>query len=130
MQNDKTNEGNESLIVQLSKRQLAAYNAANLEEFCDCYHANVQVTDATGAIVSTGIDAFRERYGKMFASHTHVFAEVTERMVLGPHVVEREFWSRVEVATGEKRSGEILVRYTEHEGRIRWAQFFRDVALL
>ncbi len=118
------------LIVQLSDRQLAAYNAANIEAFCACYHDEVQVSDATGAITTTGIVEFRERYGKMFASHSDVHASITDRMVLGPHVVEREFWSRVETSTGETRSGEILVRYTEFEGRIRWAQFFRDVVLL
>jgi hypothetical protein len=121
---------NESLIVQLSDRQLRAYNAADLDEFCRCYHREVQVIDAAGVVSASGLDAFRERYRMMFDGHSQVSAYVTDRMVLGPHIVEREFWSRVDRVTNAKLSGEILVRYTEHEGLIRWAQFFRDAPTL
>lgn len=113
------------LIVQLSKRQLDAYNRADLDAFASVYHRDVQVLDASGAIVRDGMDAFRAAYGEMFARHRDVTATVNERIVLGPHVIERESWSRVERATGEHTSGEVLVRYTEKDGLIRWAQFFR-----
>ncbi len=116
----------EPSVLALSRRQLAAYNRADLEAFCDCYHADVCVLDATGQRTLEGIDAFRARYGAMFASHRDVAATVSERIVLGPHCVERERWSRVALDTGARSEGEVLVRYTEHEGRLRWVEFLRE----
>jgi hypothetical protein len=114
-----------STIRALSLGQLAAYNRLDLDEFCSFYHQHVSVLDETGAIVTQGIEAFRARYGTMFATHDDVRAEVDLRMELGAHSVEREYWSRVVRATGESLGGTLLVRYTESDGRIRWVEFLR-----
>lgn len=113
----------EPLVVQLSRRQLDAYNRADLDAFCACYHDDVTVIAADGQLVRRGQAAFRAAYGEMFATHDQVHAEVTSRLVLGPHVVEFEAWSRVERATGERKGGEVLVRYSVEDGLIRWVQF-------
>jgi hypothetical protein len=110
-------------VVGLAQLQLIAYNRADLEAFCACYHPEVTVLDAEGQVSLQGQVAFRARYGEMFATHVEVKAEVTERMVLEPHVIERERWSRVERATGLHRGGWVLVRYSEADGLIRWVQF-------
>ena len=47
------------------------------------------------------------------------------RLVLGDHVVEHESWSRRARDTGVRTAGEVLVRYTAHEGAIRWVAFLR-----
>lgn len=118
-------EPHEPLVVTLARRQLEAYNRADLDAFCGCYHADIEVLDATGECTLRGADAFRGRYAAMFAAHAEVHGAVEARLVLGAHVVEHEVWSRRSRDTGERTSGEVLVRYTAHEGTIRWAEFLR-----
>ena len=38
----------EPRVLALSRRQLDAYNRADLEAFCECYHREVCVLDAAG----------------------------------------------------------------------------------
>lgn len=118
-------ENSEPLIAELSRRQLAAYNAQDIDAFCACFHRDVCVLDAEGNRTLQGHEAFRSRYLAMFTAHTDVFAEVTQRIVLGAHVVEFERWSRVERATGIRHEGAVIVRYTERDGLIRWVEFLR-----
>lgn len=115
----------EPLVVTLSKRQLEAYNRADIGAFCACYHPDVMVLDHEGTCSVRGIEAFRERYGSMFDAHRDVNGRVDERLVLGEHVVEVERWSRVRKDTGEHVSGTVIVRYTEQDGLIRIAEFLR-----
>ena len=113
----------EPLVLQLSRAQLDAYNRADLEAFCACYHPAVRVIDFDGTVRSEGMEAFRTRYAGLFADYAEVHAAVDSRMLLGPHVVERERWSRRHRVTGEVTSGEVVVRYTERDGRIAVACF-------
>jgi hypothetical protein len=110
-------------VVRLAIDQLAAYNAADLEAFCACYHDDVAVLDADGAVTVRGRTAFRERYRPMFA-RGQFGAHVDQRVQTGPHCVEREHYWRVE-ADGERVQGSLLVRYTERDGLIGTVQFFR-----
>jgi uncharacterized protein (TIGR02246 family) len=112
-----------SAVEALATAQLAAYNAADLDAFCACYHPDVTVLGAEGDVRIQGIEAFRARYGGLFRDFTDVRGTVDARLPLGPHVVEREAWSRVERATGARTDGTVLVRYTEADGLLRWAQF-------
>ncbi len=118
-------EAVEPLVVELSKRQLDAYNRADVDAFCAVFHDDVVVLDADGAVTLRGIAAFRERYGAMFAAHRDVRAIVTQRLVLGVHVVEFEQWSRVDRLTSVASAGEVLVRYSERDGRVATVQFLR-----
>lgn len=112
-------------VLALSEAQLAAYNAADVDAFCACYHPDVRVLDADGRPTIEGMVMFRERYAKMFAEHREVAATVSARLLLPPHVVEHEAWSRVNVASGERTAGQVLVRYTEREGLIAVVEFLR-----
>ena len=113
----------EALVIELSRRQLDAYNRGDLDSFCACYHASIRVLEPDGTVRVDGMDAFRARYAKLFDDHDEVRATVSERMALGPHVVEREQWSRRARASGEVTAGEVLVRYTEGDGLIAVAEF-------
>lgn len=109
---------NETVIAQLATKQLAAYNRADLDGFCECYHPNVRVFN--GEIEKTpGIEAFRERYEEMFA-RGGFGASVPERISSGDHCVDLEHWWR----DGGK-TGKVLVRYTEKDGLIGIVQFLR-----
>ena len=111
-------------VEALASAQLAAYNAADIDAFCACYHPEVAVLDHAGAPTILGLEAFRARYGALFAEWAPS-ATVDARLSLGDHVVEREQWSRVHRTTGERSAGEVLVRYTEADGRIRWVEFLK-----
>lgn len=113
------------LVVTLARRQLDAYNRADLDAFCACYHSNVEVLDADGSVSVRGMSAFRERYAGLFARFAEVTGTVTERLVLAPHVVEREEWSRVDRTTRERVGGVVLVRYTERDELLRWVEFLK-----
>jgi len=112
-----------SPVAELATAQLVAYNAADLDGFCACYHSDVVVLDADGKVTLKGKDAFRERYQPMF-DQGQFGATVDGRLVVGPHCVEREHYSRVGVS-GETVSGSVLVRYTERDGAIALVQFLR-----
>jgi hypothetical protein len=114
-----------SEIEELSARQLAAYNRADVDALCACFHDEVEILGEDGAVDVRGIDAFRDRYATMFATHDDVRATVAGRLVLGPHVVEHEAWSRTRKSDGRAQSGEVLVRYTARDGKLRWVQFLR-----
>lgn len=111
-------------VATLATAQLVAYNAADIDAFCACYHEDVVVLDPTGTPTLSGMAAFRERYGALFRDYAPA-ATVSGRLVLGPHLVEREAWSRTHRTTGDVASGEVLVRYTEADGKLRWVEFFR-----
>jgi len=115
----------DTLVLALATRQLAAYNAADVKAFVDCFHPEVVVLNADGTVAHRGKKAFRLSYATMFATHAEVHAEVTERVHLGEHLIEKERWSRVNRESGEKLSGEVLVRWTELGGLLRWVQFLR-----
>ncbi len=110
-------------VVQLAIDQLAAYNAADLDAFCACYHADVVVLDADGVVSVRGNDAFRERYRPMF-ERGNFGASVDGRVHAGAHAVDCEQYWRIG-PDGERTEGSILVRYTERDARIAVVQFFR-----
>ncbi len=109
--------GNE-LIAKLATDQLAAYNRADLDAFCACYHPDVRVFNGDEE-KPRGIEAFRSRYAEMFAKGGFS-ATVPKRITLGDHCVDLEHWSR-----DNGKRGEVLVRYTERDGLIGVVQFLR-----
>ncbi len=112
-------------VEALSAAQLRAYNAADLDAFCACYHPDVTVMGHDGAVRTRGMAAFRAGYGAMFAEYAGVGAAVDTRITVGAHTVERERWWRTNRATGARIEGVVLVRYTADEGTIRWVEFLR-----
>ncbi len=109
-------------VIDLASRQLAAYNAADLDAFCACYAADVRVLDAEGAVTVEGAEAFRERYRPMF-ERGNFGATVATRVGVGDHAVDHEHYWRV--VDGERVEGEVMVRYSARDGVIATVQFFR-----
>lgn len=108
-------------IEALARRQLEAYNASDLDAFCDCYHDRVEVWNEL-VRGSSGITSFRDRYRAMFERWSFG-GTVSSRLVAGDHAVDLEHWWRVHPDTGERTEGDLLVRYTLREGRIGIVQF-------
>lgn len=109
----------------LARRQLEAYNRADVDAFCACYAPDVRVLDAEGSVIFEGAGEFRRRYAELFSRHEDVRAELIGRLACGAHAVDHERWSRRDRATGEISSGELLARYTERDGLIAVVQFLR-----
>lgn len=110
-----------SLLTDLADRQLAAYNAADLDAFCACYHPQVRMFVGEDLDAESG-EAFRERYADMFAAGGFG-ATVPSRLSHGPHCVDQEHWWRVDPETGERSEGVLLVRYGLRGDRIGLVQF-------
>lgn len=112
-------------VAALANRQLSAYNAADLDAFCACFHPAVRVLDEHGAVTCEGLAAFRERYDSLFSSCGEIHATINQRITLGRTVVELECYQRRSNATGITEHGEVIGRYTERDGLIATAQFIK-----
>jgi len=108
----------ETGIAKLAADQLDAYNRADLDAFCACYHPDVRVFNGEQE-KPQGMEAFRERYADMFAKGGFS-ATISKRVVHEKHCVDLEHWKR---ANG--KTGTVLVRYTEKDGLIGIVQFLR-----
>ena len=72
------------------ERQVRAYNERNLEEFLACYAEAVVVEDGDGAVLTSGREEMRERYGRLFASSPSLHCEIVTRIRIGSYVVDEE----------------------------------------
>jgi hypothetical protein len=112
-----------ALVEELAQNQLEAYNLSDLDAFCTCYHADVLVLDDLEETVR-GLKAFRTRYDALFEKW-QFGAAVPSRLISGSHCVDYETWWRIDPESGERSEGEVLVRYTEKEGKIAIVQFLK-----
>ncbi len=113
-------------ITELAVEQLVAYNAADLDAFCACYHPEVQVLQGS-EVVCGGIEAFRALYADKFARGG--FGGVVPRRVeRGEVCIEEEhYW--VDWPQG-RIDGVILVRWTRREGLIGEVAFSSLASLI
>jgi hypothetical protein len=109
--------------ADLAARQLAAYNRADLDAFCACYHPEVMVLDGDGTVDISGIETFRSRYADKFAAGGFG-ATVPERVALGPDCVDLEHYWWLD-GDGVRQEGAVLVRYAVSDGLISTVQFLR-----
>ena len=72
------------------ERQLAAYNAHDIDAFLACYHDRVVVEDAAGTVLMRGIGELRQTYGPLFRDHPGVTAEIVHEARVGVYVVQEE----------------------------------------
>ena len=105
--------------ADLSERQLAAYNRADLDAFCACYADDVRVFFGEELDIQ-GIAEFRSRYEAKFAAGGFG-ATVPRRLVHGPHCVDEEhYWSG---EGSERTEGVLLVSYTVLNDTISLVRF-------
>jgi uncharacterized protein (TIGR02246 family) len=71
-------------------RQVAAYNARDVDAFAACYADDVVVEELDGATLIEGIDDLRRVYGEFFAASPDLHADVRSRVVLGGTVIDEE----------------------------------------
>jgi hypothetical protein len=106
---------------ELIKRQLAAYNAHDLEAFLDTYAPDVRFFDPPDLLKSSGIDEARKRYGQRFSESPKVHVEIANRIVQGNFVMDHETVSGL--AGNEVRK--VGVIYEVRNGKIQNVWFLR-----
>lgn len=103
------------------ERQLAAYNAGDVDAFVACYAREVVFEDADGGRHTTGRDEIRKSYGELFASSPNLRAEVPSRFRVGSYVVDEE---RVSGFPGGDVHAVAIYRL-DHDGLIDRVRFLR-----
>lgn len=107
--------------TEIAQGQLDAYNAQDLDAHCAHFADDVIVGDLDGTVSTQGIDAYRERYAKLFAQYPSNHAALLARMVIGDTVIDHE---RVVRAPGAAPF-EVAAIYTIAEGKIARVRFVR-----
>ncbi|MGF2615275.1 steroid delta-isomerase [Rossellomorea vietnamensis] len=80
-----------TMAEELAQKQLAAYNAQNLEAFLECYSDDVLVIEfPSNNVMYQGIEGMRERYGKMFQENPDNHAELLSRIIKGNIAIDHE----------------------------------------
>lgn len=109
--------------AMLAERQLAAYNARDLDAFSACFAEDVEVYDFPGVLAIKGQNAFRARYAERFKSEG-LEAIVVHRAVIGERVIDHErVWLNGRAA-GDPT--ELVVIYTVRDGLIARVDFIRE----
>jgi hypothetical protein len=99
--------------------QLDAYNRRDLDGFLETYAEEVTLSNFPDDVLSTGIEAMRERYGALFGRTPDLHAAITQRIVRGDYVIDHE---RVRADGREFRAVAI---YQVKDGKIQHVWFMR-----
>lgn len=113
---EKKREEDPEIIVQ---KQLDAYNARDIEGFLAAYTNDVKLYNFPGALNSDGLDAMREGYGGMFASTPDLHADISNRIVIGNIVIDKE-----EVTANGYKFSAVAI-YEVENGKISKVTFVR-----
>ncbi len=81
--------GDKPSAAAVVDRQLAAYNAHDLDAFMATYSPDVELYEFPDKLLAKGAAAVRERYKTRFADAI-LKAEIVNRMVIGERVIDRE----------------------------------------
>jgi uncharacterized protein (TIGR02246 family) len=107
-------ENTDDAVRAVVQRQLDAYNRRDLEAFVAQYAPDVRIYAFPDKLLFQGHEKMRADYGPLFAEAVGLHAEVTDRIVQGRFVIDRE------VVTGmpgkERITG--LAIYEVTDGRI------------
>lgn len=77
--------------VAIVQRQLDAYNRQDLDAFCACFHAEVEVRSLTSTKTSfNGIETFHQNYQTLFATFPQQFCQLKSRIVRDDAVIDEE----------------------------------------
>lgn len=80
----------QSSITAIIDKQLAAYNAHDIEAFLSFYHKDATTNVFPNMPLDKGIDAIRKGYSRMFQTSPKLKAEIVNRIVQGNVVIDQE----------------------------------------
>jgi hypothetical protein len=106
-----------------AERQLAAYNARDLDAFAACFAEDVEVYDFPGVLSLKGREDFRSRYVERFKSEG-LHAIAVHRAVVGSRVIDHErVWLE---GPGKSDPIDLVVIYTVRDGVIARVDFIKE----
>lgn len=107
----------------LAERQLAAYNARDLDAFVACFADDVEVYGFPGALSLKGQADFRARYAERFKSEG-LHAIAVHRAVIGARVIDHErVWLE---GPSKSEPVDLIVIYTVRDGHIARVDFIKE----
>ncbi len=112
----------------LIQTQLDAYNRHDAGAFAATYAADAEIVElATGVILAKGTTAIQAFYGARFQANPRLHAEVLQRVLQGPFVVDQECITGVLSAPGgpERPPVTAIVIYEVKDDRIARAWLVR-----
>lgn len=104
----------------LAQRQLAGYNARDIDAFLEPYSEDVALYQYPGQLIYRGKAVMRERYSAMFARSPHLHCELVSRVVIGNVVIDQE-------SVSGHRDGvtHAVAIYTVSDGKISRVEFLK-----
>jgi len=109
-------------VLRPVEQQLAAYNARDLEAFLVCFAEDILVEDGVGNVQMQGREAFRERYGNLFANSPNLHCRLMNRIPVGNYVIDEE---RVTGSMGSGEERHVVAIYLVEDGLIQRVRFLR-----
>jgi hypothetical protein len=102
--------------------QLEAYNRQDIEAFLTWYSDDVEVYNFPDELIYKGKDKMRERYSNAWLQNPNQKAEVTNRIINGNTVIDKEH------VTGRVNGIEnnVIAIYKMDNGKISKVYFIRD----
>ena len=104
-------------------RQLAAYNARDIDTFMACYTADCAVEDGSGASIMSGHAEMRPRYQLLFASSPNLHCDITSRICIGDYVIDEE---RITGRVPDVGRAVVIYLVSKPSGLISHVRFLRD----
>jgi hypothetical protein len=103
---------------RIVQEQVEAYNRHDLDAFLGFYSPEIKLYDFPGKEVSSGLDAMRKIYGKLFADNPELKVDIVKRIVQGDIVIDQEA-----VAGSGRRRFTAVAIYRVREGKIATVWF-------
>jgi hypothetical protein len=107
---------------EIAQGQLDAYNKQDIDQFLSWYTNDVEIYNFPNKLVYSGIDEMRKRYTEAWKQNPNQKAAVTERVVLGNTVIDKEH------VTGRSNNinVEVIAIYKIAGDKISQVYFIRD----
>jgi hypothetical protein len=113
-------EAKEDSPERAVQEQVEAYNRHDLDSFLGFYSPDVKLYDFPGKEISSGVDAMRKTYGKLFADNPDLKVDIAKRIVQGDTVIDQEA-----VSVSSRRRFTAVAIYRVKDGKIAAVWFVR-----
>ncbi len=104
---------------KIVQEQLEAYNRHDVDAFLKTYSAEIKLYDFPDKELSSGLDAMRKTYGKLFEREPDRKAKIAKRIVQGDYVIDHE-----EVSGGGRKFTAVAI-YRVKDGKISAVWFVK-----
>ena len=108
-----------SAAEKVVQEQLEAYNRHDVDAFLKTYSAEIKLYEFPDKEISSGLEAMRKTYGRMFEREPDRKAKIAKRIVQGDYVIDHE------VVTGGNREFKAVAIYLVKDGKIVTVWFLK-----